>query len=226
MYQEWRDLLFLHWEFPVAVLQQTLPPGLFIDTYEEKAWLGIVPFFMCRVRPRRFPAVPGISDFLELNLRTYVHDAAGIPGVWFYSLDANLWLAVEIARRAFHLPYEHAQMSARRSAAGVISYRSLRRGAGTACAYTYGAGGELGVAAADSLEFFLIERYRLYSLGPGGRLFRGAVAHEPYPLYRADVSSWDDHLLALDGFASPGRPPDHAVMSRRVKVTIFPLDRL
>ncbi len=225
MYQEWRDLLFLHWEFPVAALQQTLPPGLFVDTYEGKAWLGIVPFFMCRVRPRRFPAMPGISDFLELNLRTYVHDAAGVPGVWFYSLDANRWLAVEIARRVFHLPYEHAQMSAHRSAAGVISYRSRRRGADTACTYTYGAEEELGAAAAGSLEFFLIERYRLYSLGDG-RLFRGAVAHQPYPLCRADVRAWDDHLFALDGFAAPGRPPDHAVMSHGVQVTIFPLELL
>ena len=48
---------------------------------------------------------------MELNLRTYVHDDSGNAGVWFFSLDCNQPLAVEIARRAFHLPYEHAVMS-------------------------------------------------------------------------------------------------------------------
>lgn len=99
MYQRWRDLLFLHWEYPVEQIQQTLPPGLRVDTYHGQAYLGIVPFFMCDIRPRFLPAVRGISHFLELNLRTYVYDEAGVPGVWFYSLDANQRLAVKVARR-------------------------------------------------------------------------------------------------------------------------------
>jgi len=110
MYQQWRDLLFLHWEYPAAAIQETLPEGLFVDTFGGTAYLGIVPFFMRNSRPRFLPAVPGLSNFMELNLRTYVYDRSGIPGVWFYSLDANQPLAVEIARRIFHLPYRHAKM--------------------------------------------------------------------------------------------------------------------
>ena len=45
MYQQWRDLLFLHWEYSVAAIQATLPDGLFVDTFAGKAYLGIVPFF-------------------------------------------------------------------------------------------------------------------------------------------------------------------------------------
>ncbi|MEI6536644.1 MAG: DUF2071 domain-containing protein, partial [Verrucomicrobiaceae bacterium] len=85
MFQQWRDLLFLHWEYSAAAIQATLPEGLFVDTFDGKAYLGVVPFFMRKIRPRFLPAVPGISDFMELNLRTYVHDRAGVPGVWFYS---------------------------------------------------------------------------------------------------------------------------------------------
>lgn len=228
MYQQWRDLLFLHWEYPAAVIQATLPQGLFVDTHDGRAHLGVVPFFMQGIRPRFLPAVRGISDFMELNLRTYVHDRAGVPGVWFYSLDANQWLAVKIARRFFHLPYEHAAMQSSRTLEGRIRYESRRTGAradGTRCVLEYAVGAELPEVAPESLEFFLVERYRLYSRAPEG-LRRGAVFHDRYPLRRAEVSAWDENLLRLDGFTPTGRPPDHVLMSRGVDVTIFPLERV
>lgn len=81
MYQEWRDLLSLHWEYSVAAVQATLPDGLFVDAFGGKTYLGLVPFFMRNIRPRFLPAVPGISNFMELNLRTYVYDRSGVPGV-------------------------------------------------------------------------------------------------------------------------------------------------
>jgi uncharacterized protein YqjF (DUF2071 family) len=228
MYQQWRDLLFLHWEYPAAAIQATLPEGLFVDTHDGKSYLGVVPFFMRNIRPRFLPAVPGISDFMEMNLRTYVHDRAGVPGVWFYSLDANQWLAVKIAQRFFHLPYEYAVMKSSRTAEGRIRYESWRIGAranGSRCVFDYAAGAEVPQPEPGSLDFFLVERYRLYSQAPDG-LRRGAVFHEPYPLCRADLTASDENLLLLDGFAPTGRPPDHVIMSRGVEVTIFPLERV
>ncbi len=228
MYQQWRDLLFLHWEYAVATIQATLPDGLFADTYNGKAYLGVVPFFMRNIRPRYLPAGPGISDFMEMNLRTYVHDRTGVPGVWFYSLDANQWLAVKIARCFFHLPYEHAEMTFSRTAERRIRYESLRTGAranGARCLFDFAAGADLSEPEPGSLEFFLLERYRLYSSAPDG-LRRGAVFHKPYPLCRADVKAWDENLLPLNGFAPTGRAPEHVIMSRGVDVTIFPLERV
>jgi len=227
MFQSWRNLLFLHWEYPVAAIQATLPEGLFVDTFAGQAYLGIVPFFMRNVRPRFLPPVPGISNFMEMNLRTYVYDQAGTPGVWFYSLDANQRLAVEIARRCFHLPYEHAEMKSQCTAQGGIRYESRRTGPradGTRCLFDYAPGEDLPQPAPDSLEFFLVERYRLFSSAPDG-LRRGAVFHDPYPLCRAEVKSWDENLLSLDGFVRTNRPPDHVIMSRGVDVTIFPQTR-
>src|SRR5438105_3699987 len=87
MYHTWRDLLFLHWRVEPERIQRTLPPGLFVDTYDGAAWVGVVPFFMRNIRPWWLPCIPGLSNFMELNLRTYVYDAAGTPGVWFYALD-------------------------------------------------------------------------------------------------------------------------------------------
>ena len=112
MYQRWDDLLFLHWSYDPLAIQRTLPRGLTVDTFEGKAYIGIVPFFMRDVRPSFCPRLPGISDFLELNVRTYVYDEHGVPGVWFYSLDANQWLAVRAARRFFCLPYFDSKMKA------------------------------------------------------------------------------------------------------------------
>jgi uncharacterized protein YqjF (DUF2071 family) len=227
MYQQWCDLLFLHWRYPADAIQATLPPGLFVDTHEGHAYLGVVPFVMRDVRPRFLPPVPGLSNFLELNLRTYVHDAQGIPGVWFYSLDANQRIAVEIARRLFHLPYERARMTMRRSAE-TITFTSQRlgrargTGASTLSFRPHGAGQ---IAVPGSLEFFLGERYRLYSSTPSG-LRRGAVWHTPYPLHAVDVTAYDEELFVLNRFAPTERSPDHAMYSPGVDVTIFPLERV
>ena len=81
MYQQWVDLLFLHWKYPADIIQATLPAGLFVDTHLDQAYLGVVPFFMRNVRPRFLPAVPKLSHFMEINLRTYVYDRSGVPGV-------------------------------------------------------------------------------------------------------------------------------------------------
>jgi uncharacterized protein YqjF (DUF2071 family) len=227
MYQQWRDLLFLHWEYSAAAIHRTLPEGLWVDQFAGKAYLGIVPFFMRNIRPRNIPAIPGISNFMELNLRTYVHDRAGVPGVWFYSLDANQRLAVAIARRFFHLPYRPARMEWSRSQDGAIRYQSRLHGAAgdqTASLFHYAPGAPLPEPAPESLEFFLVERYRLFSMAPGG-LRIGAVAHQPYPLTASTLTAWDEGLLPLGGFSPTGRPPDHVVMSAGVDVEVFPLQR-
>lgn len=228
MYQRWRELLFLHWEFSAAQIQATLPDGLYVDTFAGKAYLGVVPFFMQDIRPRFLPSVPGLSNFQELNLRTYVYDRAGIPGVWFYSLEANQRLAVAIARRYFHLPYRYAAMSASRTATGLVRYHSKRSDdnpAGRESVFEYGPGPEIPPPAPDSLEFFLVERYQLYA-SQSGRLWRGAVFHPPYPLRSAEVPVWSEQILAGNGFTPTGRPPDHQLLSRGVDVQIFPLERI
>nr|WP_256199118.1 DUF2071 domain-containing protein [Verrucomicrobium spinosum] len=129
MYQTWSHLLFLHWEWDAAAIQRTLPSGLHVDTFGGSAWVGLVPFFMRNIRPRYLPAVPWVSYFLELNVRTYVHDDEGRPGVWFYSLDCNQPLAVWTAQTFFHLPYQHARMTAEFGTGKEIHYRCHRVGA-------------------------------------------------------------------------------------------------
>jgi uncharacterized protein YqjF (DUF2071 family) len=226
MYQRWAELLFLHWVWDPAAVQRTLPRGLTVDTFDGRAWIGLIPFFMQAVRPRFCPTVPGLSDFMELNVRTYVHDAAGRPGVWFYSLDCNQGLAVRLARGLFHLRYEHAVMQAARLRDGGMDYRAQRRGDAHESRLVYRLGGEGRPVAAGSLEFFLVERYRLFAHDAGRDvLWSGRVAHAPYAVTTAEVASLDDRLLRLAGFDPAGRGPDHCCGARPVDVEIFPLER-
>lgn len=226
MRQLWRELLFLHWSVDPEVVRRTLPPGLYVDTFDGRAWLGIVPFLMRGVRWIWAPPIPGTANFQELNVRTYVYDGSGTPGVWFYSLDANCWPAVKGARWTFHLPYFWARMNySRNSQSGRVHYWLHRRGTDAALAsqFDYEPSGDVRHAHdPESFDFFLVERYVLFA-ERNGRLFRGRVHHSPYPISPATVRHWDDHTLRLDGFASPGRAPDNVVMSRGVDVDIYGL---
>ena len=71
MVQEWCSLSFLHWRFDPDVVQALLPTGVLVDTYDEEAWVGVVPFVL-RIRLRRTPFIPWVSQFPEMNVRTYV----------------------------------------------------------------------------------------------------------------------------------------------------------
>lgn len=226
MYQSWQELLFLHWRIDADIIQRTLPAGLHVDTFDGAAWLGVVPFFMRNIRPWWFCSVPGISNFLELNLRTYVCDDAGRPGVWFYSLDASQPLAVWAARTFFHLPYQHARMQATVAReSGHVEYRSHRTGTpeDAVSRFEYEPTGEVRTAAPETFEFFLVERYLLFADLGGGRLASGQVHHVPYPVQNVKVTEWDSRIIELGRFAGPGRPPEHALCSRGVDVEIFGL---
>ena len=222
--QRWSDLLFLHWKVEASAVQATLPSGLFVDTFADTAYLGIVPFFMERVRPAWLPPLPWVSWFLELNVRTYVHDRAGRPGVWFYSLDCNQPLAVTIARRFFHLLYFHAKMRATRCD-GAVEYHAQRRGTPTRSSYAWRPDDDPREAAPGSLEFFLIERYALFSTDRNGALHCGRVHHQPYRISPAVVPGFSVEPARQAGFELAG-PPISTLCASAVDVSIFALGKL
>ena len=223
----WHDLTFLHWRVPAAALRPLVPAALELDTFEGDAFIGLVPFTMTGVRPWWAPPLPGIDDFHETNVRTYVHDRGDLPGVWFFSLDAASYLAVMAARTLWRLPYHHARMTLEKSADGV-RYASERRRPpplpGT-CRVTCRPLGEPAAARPGTLEHFLAERYLLYTMGRGGRLWRGVVHHAPYPLQRAEVTECEETLIAAAGIARPPEAPI-AHFASGVTVEIFALERV
>ena len=217
MYQSWRSLLFLHWEFPPEVIQPLLPKGLELDVFQGRAFVGLVPFTMRAVRPAGLPALAWLSNFHETNVRTYVHVEGRDPGVWFFSLEAANPLAVALARAWFSLPYYFAKMSLHEepdadSLGGVVKYHSERRlaGASPSPATSSIAARVLPVPAAPvvvgTLDSFLIERYLLYTVRRG-RLQRGQVHHSPYSVQAAELLACEESLLASAGISRPVETP-------------------
>ncbi|MCA9089992.1 MAG: DUF2071 domain-containing protein [Planctomycetaceae bacterium] len=224
MFQRWQHLLFLHWACDPQRIQSTLPAGLRVDTFEGQAYLGVVPFQMRGIRPAWAPSVPWVSNFLELNLRTYVLDEQGRPGVWFYSLNADRWLACTVARSWFHLPYHWSRMRCEISPEGWLDYYFQRRGtsADLACHFRYRGVGTAVPAQRGSLEFFLVERYLLFTLRRG-ELCCGQVHHTPYPVQSAEVSRCENFLCELDGLPPVVGPPEHVAYASGVDVDVFSL---
>jgi len=226
--QSWRELSFLHWRIPVATLRALVPAALEIDTFEGDAFIGLVPFTMTGVRPIWAPPVPGVSNFHETNVRTYVHHEGRDPGVWFFSLEAASRIAVAIARGFWHLPYHYAKMSLDKGADGVIRYASERKSPPplrAVCNVTARPLSEPKAATPGTLEHFLAERYVLYADTGKGTLRRGRVYHTPYPLQTAEVPAWEESLLAAAGIPRPaGEPLAHYASG--VDVEIFDLVRI
>lgn len=225
MHQAWGALLFMHWPIDAAWLRPLIPPRLEIDTFGGTAWIGVVPFTMWGIRPAGLPAVPGVSRFHELNVRTYVHHQ-GVPGVWFFSLDASGRLAVRVARRFFHLPYFDAAMRLDRRRDGRIDYASRRTHRGAPPAFFEAAwtpGAVRPEPEADSLDFFLTERYFLFS-ARRDRLYRGRIHHAPWPLREATLHHYRSAMLAAHGLPEPTTPPllHHA---DELHVAIWPLEQ-
>ncbi|MBX9567362.1 MAG: DUF2071 domain-containing protein [Candidatus Obscuribacterales bacterium] len=185
MRQSWRNLLFAHWPVPAEMLRDLIPAALEIDTFDGYAWVAVVPFSMNDVCPRFVPSLPWISNFLELNVRTYVRKNS-IPGVYFFSLDCSNPVAVYAARQFFHLPYYDAQMSLQNLDSDIV-YKSERRKTGEKFEAIYCAEGSLMKTSTDSIEHFLTERYCLYTANPAGKLFRGVIHHVPWPLQKANA---------------------------------------
>ncbi len=222
----WHDLLFMHWPVPAGGLRPLVPPALNLDTFDGDAWLGVVPFRMSGVRPRLVPAVPGLSNFPELNLRTYV-SAGGRPGIWFFSLDAHNPVAVRLARATFHLPYFDARMSSRKEGEE-IHYRSVRthRGAPPAeFAGRYRPAGAPFESRPGSLENFLTERYCLYAADSRGTVRRAEIHHQMWPLRPAEAETETLRMTERIGLTLPDSPP-LLHFSERLDVLAWPPRKL
>jgi uncharacterized protein YqjF (DUF2071 family) len=226
MYQSWGKLLFMHWPVPTESLRPLIPEPLAIDAYDGAAWVGITPFTMWGVRPVFAPALPLLSESHELNVRTYVH-LDGVPGVWFFSLDANNPVAALGARLAFHLPYFNARMSLQRRDRTIYfaSTRTHRRAAPARFEAAWTVGDRLGEARPGSLEFFLIERYCLYS-ARGGILYRARIFHQPWPLHIAYLLSCSSTMLESQGLPSPRGEPLLHQQGEPLRVRVWPRVRV
>jgi len=232
MTQSWHDLLFAHYAMEPQTIRALVPETLTVDLYHGTAWISVVPFWIRNLRPPGFPALPGISHFPELNVRTYVtyRDKNGVekPGVYFFSLDAGNLSAVWGARLFYRLPYWHAGMKV--EGKDEIQYRSRRihgpkaKNGMPEWRGVYRPIGPVKTATPGSLPEFLAERYCLYAWNRG-RLYRSEIHHLPWPLQPAEAQIEINSMCQPLGLDLPAEA-DIMHFSRTLKVLIWPPVRL
>ncbi|MBX3257455.1 MAG: DUF2071 domain-containing protein [Chitinophagaceae bacterium] len=108
-YQEWINALFLHWTIPFDILRKHVPKNLNIDTFDGDCYVSLVAFTMQKIRPKYLPSISFISDFDEINLRTYINND-NKQGVYFLNIEAAKSLSTFVAKLLSGLPYEKADI--------------------------------------------------------------------------------------------------------------------
>jgi uncharacterized protein len=205
--QRWQSLSFLHWAYEPEVVQRLLPPGLEVDTYQGKAWVGLTPFLLVDFRILCLPAVPGLSTFPETNVRTYVRNAAGTDGLWFFSLDVAQLPTAALARTFYWVPYHWAGMRVDEKIP--VTYSSHRRGAvGPRPSHhiVVRPTVSLGEDQTAGLIDFLTGRWRAFTR-IATRLAMVPVEHQPWPLFDAELEHLEEDLLVANGLPRPEGAP-------------------
>jgi hypothetical protein len=226
MTQRWNDLLFLHYSLDPGLVRTKVPEVLTLDTYQQRAWVTVAPFWINHLRPPGVPAAPWFSNFNEINVRTYV-SYGGKPGVYFFSLDASNLSAVWGARIFYRLPYWQASMKVSGKGGMKIDYESKRqhgpKPAELKCSYA-AAGARTFHARPGSLEHFVTERYCLYT-ATRKRLYRGEIHHLPWDLQEVQVEVKQNTMAQPTGLQLP-QEADLAFFVRELKVLFWAPERL
>ena len=225
MTQRWNDLLFLHYALPPERILPLIPEVLTLDTFQQRAWVSVTPFWINHLRPPGVPSLPWFSHFAEINVRTYVTRDSK-PGVYFFSLDASNLSAVWGARVFYRLPHWHAAITLKGRGGITIEYTSKRQHGPKPAEFrcSYGPSSLSFNAHPGSLEHFLTERYCLYAANRR-RLYRGEIHHLPWELQTATVELAENSMARTAGIALPAEP-EVAYFSRELKVLFWAPERL
>jgi uncharacterized protein YqjF (DUF2071 family) len=206
MTMRWHDVLFLHWPVAPAAVRPHIPESVEIDTFDGKAWIGIVAFHVSGMRPRYLPGLAAMS-FAEVDVRTYVW-SPGRSGVWFLSVDAANRLVARAGKLSYGLPSTYAQITVRREQG--IEYHSRRTGKRSAAAEFQAAcrpGGSVYRSAPETLDRWLTDRYSLYGVDRSDRAGYVEIHHLPWPLQPAEVDVRINTLTDALGIELPPTAP-------------------
>lgn len=153
-YQEWNNVLFLHWQVELSELKKFVPKELEIDLFEGKPWISVVAFTMERIRPKNLPSFPPISNFDEINIRTYVK-SNNKTGVYFLSIEGGKNLSCKIAKGISGLPYRFSKINRTKK-----TYQSQNSEFNDNLNIEFAIGKEL--KEKSELDKWLTERYALF----------------------------------------------------------------
>lgn len=222
MSQRWDHLLFMHRRVSKDVVNEFIPRALDLDTYNGEAWISIIPFEVNDMHARAMPRIPFLHSYLELNVRTYVR-YQGQPGVYFFSLDANLLPAV-LGARTLSLPYFYADMRMTKDGIGFHLSSGRKKTKTRKFNGNYRPTTSPYSPQQESLTKWLLERYILWQ-GKGDTLIQGDIHHCPWEVYDAEALIETETVTAfLPESSLYGDPIFHYAKSRRV--LFWPLKKI
>ena len=129
------------------------------------------------------------------------------------------------ARATYRLPYFHARMRVE-IAGEEIRYQSerLHRPHPANFRGTYGPARPVQFRTRGTLEHWLSERYCLYTVA-GGRVYRGEIHHEPWPLQDAYAQIEENSMATVAGIELPPAAP-LLHFAKQLRVLIWPIRRV
>lgn len=153
-YQEWNNAIFFHWQVDLVVLKEFVPDEIEIELFEGNPWVSMVAFTMEKMRPKNFPSLPPISDFDEINIRTYVK-YKGKSGVYFLSIEGGTDISCRLAKSISELPYRYSKMTRNKNC-----FQSNNSNYGDNLNVRFEIGNEL--TKKEPIDIWLTERYALF----------------------------------------------------------------
>ncbi|WP_439487394.1 YqjF family protein [Algoriphagus sp.] len=179
-YQEWNRALFLHWIVPFELLRECVPSNLNIDTFDGNCYISLVAFTMEKIRPRLLPSIGYVSDFDEINVRTYI-DNDDKKGVYFLNIEAGKSISAFVAKTISGLPYEKAKTHRKDK---LYNSENIKKG------FRLNAEFEIGqeIDNKTELDKWLTERYCLY-LDKDNRLYRYDIHHKEWELKNLNIKN-------------------------------------
>jgi uncharacterized protein len=197
------EMLFLSWPVPSAAIADRIPPQLSLDTFEQEAWITLIPFRMERLRLRGLPPIPPSASFNEVDCLTYVV-GGGERGIWFFRIEAGSRAGSAMASMLFGLPYHYATISLEREG----EQRSFRcEGDRSELRLRYRPRGPVHEAAPGTLEHFIVEQFVMFSRTSWGTLLKGREARAPREVQACEVSIECNTLPQAAGVPGPSGEP-------------------
>ncbi|MGE5395411.1 MAG: YqjF family protein [Candidatus Saccharibacteria bacterium] len=184
-YQEWHEVLFVHWRVPLAPLRELIPREMDIDLFEGQAWVSLVAFDLRKLRPHFIPPFPPMSNFVEINMRTYVI-RNGKPGIYFFSLEAQKAVSAWMGRLGIGLPYMKSIICHEDG-----YFKSVNKKHGFNLWVRYELGEE--IKNKSALDKWLTERYCLF-WERHGKIMGNDIHHFEWPLQKVEISGMDLHF--------------------------------
>jgi len=209
-FQEWHHTIFLHWEIPVYYIEEFIPNTIKLDTFNNMAWISLVAFDVENMRMRNLLPIPYISNFHEINVRTYVIKD-GIPGIYMFSIETNKIIDVLFTRLFVGLPYQKSDIKwtqKRLISKNTDSYQRLDINIGKTKPLT----------EKTALDFWLTERHALYEAS-NNKLHRFDIHHKEWDLQNLDVTIND--ILYDTGKYSLTNFPDKIQYADKIEVLLW-----